>query len=127
MKISLPPFQTTNPIPFFFTMSTPIIKNATMRIAKRIARSGTCSRREAEKLIDMGVVRINGVLISSPAVNVTPFDTVSVNGEDLPPIQRTRVVIANKLSGELVTKNDEKGRMREEGLICRKKNYLRSS
>ena len=81
--ISFPSFSNI-PIPFFPTMSTPVIKNATMRIAKRIARSGICSRREAEKKIGMGVVRINGVLISSPAVNVTPFDTVSVDGEDLP-------------------------------------------
>lgn len=86
-----------------------------MRIAKRIARSGACSRREAEKLIEMGVVRVNGVLISSPAINVTPMDRISINGKDIPPIQRTRVVIANKMSGELVTKNDEKGKCNENG------------
>ena len=80
-----------------------------MRIAKRIARSGRCSRREAERLIASGVVQLNGVIVTSPAINVTLKDRIVVDGEVLSPIQRTRVVLANKLKGELVTTNDEKG------------------
>ena len=80
-----------------------------MRIAKRIARSSICSRREAERLIEQGIVKLNGVLVSSPAVNVTSQDVITIDGEELPPFQRTRVVLAYKLPGELVTKNDEKG------------------
>ena len=80
-----------------------------MRIAKRIARSGVCSRREAEQLIEMGRVMVNGVHITSPALNVTKQDKVAIDGKEISPIQRTRVVIANKLPGELITKNDIKG------------------
>jgi len=41
------------------------------RIAKRIAAAGICSRREAEGLIATGRVKVNGRIISSPALNVT--------------------------------------------------------
>lgn len=90
-------------------MPGPLTPKSTMRIAKRIARSSICSRRDAERLIQQGVVKLNGVLVSSPAIDVTPQDVISINGEELPLFQRTRVVIAYKLPGELVTKKDEKG------------------
>lgn len=77
-----------------------------MRIAKRIARSGVCSRREAERWIEMGRVTLNGKVITSPAINVTQQDIIQVDNKPLSPIQRTRVIIANKLDGELVTTSD---------------------
>ena len=40
------------------------------RIAKRIARAGICSRREAESRILDGRVKVNGNVITSPALNV---------------------------------------------------------
>ncbi|MGA1275027.1 MAG: S4 domain-containing protein, partial [Gemmobacter sp.] len=42
------------------------------RIAKVIARAGRASRRDAERLIAEGAVRVNGKLIDSPALNVLP-------------------------------------------------------
>ena len=39
------------------------------RIAKTIARSGLCSRRDAERLIAEGRVILNGQRLTSPAVN----------------------------------------------------------
>lgn len=77
-----------------------------MRIAKRIARSGVCSRREAERLIENGRVSLNGTIVTSPAVNVTEKDSIRIDNKPLSPIQRTRVVIANKLDGELITTVD---------------------
>ena len=75
-------------------------------------------------MIASGVVQLNGVIVTSPAINVTLKDRIVVDGEVLSPIQRTRVVLANKLKGELVTTNDEKGRntvfnrLRNTGLDC---------
>ena len=92
-----------------FFMPSPALLSNSMRIAKRIARSGVCSRREAEELIKTGRVSLNGVLVTSPALNVTPKDSVCVDNVPLHPIQRTRVIVANKLSGELITKKDERG------------------
>ena len=41
------------------------------RVAKIIARAGLCSRREAERLILRGLVRVDGELITSPALNIS--------------------------------------------------------
>lgn len=90
-------------------MPSPSLLSSSIRIAKRIARSGVCSRREAEELIQNGRVSLNGVLVTSPALNVTLKDRVCVDNVPLSPIQRTRVIVANKLSGELITKKDERG------------------
>ncbi|TIV66314.1 MAG: RNA pseudouridine synthase, partial [Mesorhizobium sp.] len=40
------------------------------RIAKRLARAGIASRRDAEELIAAGRVKVNGKVLSSPAFNV---------------------------------------------------------
>ena len=42
-----------------------------IRIAKYIAHSGYCSRREAEQLIAEGRVKVNGVIIDTPATIIT--------------------------------------------------------
>ncbi len=58
------------------------------RIAKVIARAGVCSRRDAERLIGEGKVAVNGKVLTSPAVNVTERDMVTVNGKPLPGANR---------------------------------------
>lgn len=59
-------------------------ENKPERIAKRIARSGVCSRRDAERMIDEGLVKLNGKVLDSPAVTVTDEDEIYVNGKPLP-------------------------------------------
>lgn len=81
-----------------------------MRIAKRIAESGLCSRRDAEKLILEGKVSVNGSLIDSPALNVTEEDTVLVKGKPLAAPAKLEVYILNKPVGVITTSKDEKGR-----------------
>ena len=41
------------------------------RVAKVIANSGYCSRREAEKLTEDGIVKVNGKVIDNPATLIT--------------------------------------------------------
>ena len=48
------------------------------RIAKLLSRRGIASRREAERLIEMGEVSVNGKVIASPALNVTDADRIVV-------------------------------------------------
>ncbi|TJW29455.1 MAG: RNA pseudouridine synthase, partial [Mesorhizobium sp.] len=50
------------------------------RIAKRLARAGLASRRDAEELIAAGRVKVNGRVLSSPAFNVMPGDIVHLDG-----------------------------------------------
>ena len=80
------------------------------RIAKVMARAGVASRREAEGLIEAGQVTVNGAKISSPALNVTPQDRISVNGKPLPARERTRLFMFHKPSGLVTTSADTHGR-----------------
>ncbi len=50
-----------------------------MRLSRRIARSGVASRRQAERLVEEGVVTVNGKPVQTPALNVGPNDIVKVN------------------------------------------------
>ena len=54
------------------------------RIAKFMARSGVCSRRQAEEYIRQKRVSINGEIIDSPAVNVEGSEKILLDGEKLP-------------------------------------------
>jgi len=80
------------------------------RIAKRIARAGICSRREAEALILEGKVKVNGAVIDSPALNVHADDKISVDGKRLPQAEQARLWRYYKPRGLIVTAKDEKGR-----------------
>jgi len=46
------------------------------RIAKYMARAGIASRRDCEKLILEGRVKVNGVVLDTPAFKVTANDSV---------------------------------------------------
>jgi 23S rRNA pseudouridine2605 synthase len=80
------------------------------RVAKAIARAGLASRREAEGWIAAGRVAVNGAVIASPALNVTPADRISVDGAPLPRPERTRLFLYHKPRGLLTTHADPRGR-----------------
>jgi 23S rRNA pseudouridine2605 synthase len=80
------------------------------RIAKVMARAGLCSRRDAERLIAEGRVSLNGTVLTSPAVNVGPEDSVLVDGRPLPQAERPRLWRYHKPAGLLVSNRDPRGR-----------------
>src|SRR5882724_3786668 len=80
------------------------------RIAKVIARAGLASRREAEAFIAAGRVTVNGAVITSPALNVTSKDTITVDGKPLPQRERTRLFLYHKPHGLVTTHSDPQGR-----------------
>lgn len=80
------------------------------RIAKRMARAGAASRRDAEAMIVEGRVKLNGKTISSPAINVTDHDQIEIDGVMLGPIERTRLWLFNKPRGTVTTNRDPEGR-----------------
>ncbi|MGC6440859.1 MAG: pseudouridine synthase [Candidatus Puniceispirillaceae bacterium] len=85
-------------------------KDMPLRVAKRIARAGICSRREAETLIEQGEVSVNGETLTSPAVNVVPSDKIMVRGKMLPAEESMRLWRYYKPRGLIVSNQDEKGR-----------------
>jgi 23S rRNA pseudouridine2605 synthase len=84
--------------------------NTGERIAKVIARAGLASRRQAEEWIAAGRVAVNGVVISSPALNVSLRDKITVDGAALPRRARTRLFRYHKPRGLVTTHADPQGR-----------------
>jgi len=80
------------------------------RIAKRMARAGLCSRRDAERWIAERRVSVNGKVLDSPAVVVKPGDTIVVDGKPLPEAEPARLWRYYKPSGLVTTARDEQGR-----------------
>jgi 23S rRNA pseudouridine2605 synthase len=80
------------------------------RIAKVIARAGICSRRDAEKMILEGRVKVDGETITSPALNVTESNVVQVDEKPLLQPEAARMWRYHKPSGLVTTHKDEKGR-----------------
>ena len=80
------------------------------RIAKVIARSGLCSRREAERLITNGKVKVNNKTLWECGVNVSLKDQIEVNDRPLATRVETKLWLYNKQRGYLVTNYDSQDR-----------------
>lgn len=84
--------------------------NVEERIAKRMARAGLCSRREAETWIADGRVKVNGKLLDTPAFKVTSKDKIEVDDKLIQQKERTRLWLFHKPSGTVTTNFDPEGR-----------------
>ena len=80
------------------------------RIAKVIARHGLCSRRDAEKWIESGRVKVNGIKLLSPAFTVISEDTIEVDNVKLDTAPPSRLFRFHKPNGMLTTHKDPEGR-----------------
>ena len=83
------------------------------RIAKVLSRRGVSSRREAERLIEAGEVKVNGKIITSPALNVTDADKITISGHPLPDLEPARLWLYYKPEGLVTSASDlvEAGRI----------------
>ena len=80
------------------------------RIAKRLARAGLCSRRDAERWILEGRVAVNGTVLTSPALVVRETDVIVVDGNAIAEAEPPRLWRYYKPSGLVTTARDENGR-----------------
>jgi 23S rRNA pseudouridine2605 synthase len=80
------------------------------RIAKRLSRAGICSRREAERWIEDGRVRVDGKKILTPATLVTAASQIVVDGKPVAEPERTRLWRYHKPDGLVCSTNDNDGR-----------------
>jgi 23S rRNA pseudouridine2605 synthase len=80
------------------------------RISKLLARAGVASRRDIERMIEEGRVKLNGKVLDTPVVNVTLADTIEVDGRQIEAIERTRLWLYHKPAGLVTTNKDPEGR-----------------
>ena len=77
-----------------------------VRLNKFIANSGVCSRREADTLIQAGVVTVNGQVVTELGTKVNIHsDDIRFNGERLKGEDKLYIII-NKPKGYLTTASD---------------------
>ncbi len=77
-----------------------------VRLNKFIANSGVCSRREADTLIQSGVVTVNGEVVTELGVKVNILtDDVRFNGQRLKGEEKVYIVM-NKPKGYVTTASD---------------------
>ncbi|MCL2041606.1 MAG: pseudouridine synthase [Bacteroidales bacterium] len=100
------------------------IKGA-IRLNRYIARSGICSRREADELIATGEVKVNGALVTEMGVKVTKEDRVHVS-DQLISFERPVYLLLNKPKGYITTTDDPQKRKTVMELVGRacKENIL---
>lgn len=80
------------------------------KIAKVIARAGLCSRRDAERLVAEGRVKLDGKVLASPAERVRPGQIVLVDGRPIAEPEPARLFRYHKPRGVLTAARDTDGR-----------------
>lgn len=76
-----------------------------IRLNKYIANAGICSRREADQLIQAGVMKINGEVVTELGTKVKPGDKVQYGDQTLSN-ERKRYLLLNKQKGYVTTTKD---------------------
>lgn len=81
----------------------------TERLQKRIASSGYCSRRTAEKFIEAGEVKVNGTVVREQGVQVSETDKIEIEGVKLRFNVPLVTIAFNKPVGVVTTRDDPNG------------------
>jgi 23S rRNA pseudouridine2605 synthase len=103
----------------------PTFNEDAIRLNKYLSNAGICSRREADVLIQTGVVSINGEIITELGYKIKPDDVVRYDGETIN-AETKRYVLLNKPKGFITTMDDPLGRKTVMGLVrkaCRERVY----
>lgn len=88
---------------------TPSSQTEKIRLNRYIANSGICSRREADELIAMGLVTVNGKSITEMGYKVNPGDEVRYENKVLT-AEKPVYILLNKPKGYLTTTSDPQER-----------------
>lgn len=96
-----------------------------VRLNKFISNSGVCSRREADKLIEAGAIKVNGKVITRVGTKVSPADKVQYGDQSLA-FEKPIYLLLNKPKGFITTTDDPYERKTVMGLVrdaCRERIY----
>ncbi len=80
------------------------------RIAKLLARAGVASRREIERMIAEGRVRLNDVVVTTPATVLVNLKGITVDGRPVAAAEAARLFVFHKPAGLLTAERDPAGR-----------------
>lgn len=84
-------------------------KDETMRLNRFLSISGICSRREADRYIQAGLVHVNGKVVTELGTKVHPSDDVRYNGEIIRAEKKVYLLL-NKPKGFITTMDDPRAR-----------------
>ncbi len=88
-----------------------------IRLNAFIAKSGICSRREADELIKKGLIKVNGKVVHEMGISIKPTDKVEYKGKKLQP-QGTIYILLNKPKNVITSMKDPEGRRTVYDLIA---------
>lgn len=94
-----------NPKTHSRSFSKPKPEDTRIRLNKYIANAGICSRREADTLIENGLISVNGKIVSQLGTKISPDDVVKYGGETLRK-ERNVYVLLNKPKDYITTVKD---------------------
>jgi len=80
------------------------------RIAKLLARAGIASRREVERMIADGRVKLNDEVLTTPATVLKNLKGVTVDGKPVKAAEPTRIFVFHKPAGLITAERDPAGR-----------------
>lgn len=98
------------------------VPKESIRLNKYIANSGICSRREADELIEQGLVQVNGQVVTEMGYQVQKTDKVVFDGQGITP-EKPVYVLLNKPKGYISTTKDEKARKTVMDLVANASPY----
>lgn len=103
----------------------PTFNEEEVRLNKYLSNAGVCSRREADVLIQTGVVTVNGEIVTELGYKIKKGDKVQYDGETIN-AETKRYVLLNKPKGFITTMDDPLGRKTVMGLVinaCKERIY----
>ncbi len=103
----------------------PSFNEEAIRLNKYLSNAGICSRREADVLIQTGVVSVNGQIITELGYKIKPGDVIQYDGETIN-AETKRYVLLNKPKGFITTMDDPFGRKTVMSLVrkaCKERVY----
>lgn len=80
-----------------------------IRLNRFLSNAGICSRREADEYIKLGLVKVNGVVVTELGTKVSYRDEVKYNNEKIKSENKVYILL-NKPKDYITTLDDEKGR-----------------
>ena len=81
-----------------------------IRLNKFMANAGVCSRREADELIQKGLVKVNGQVVTELGTKISHDDTVEYN-DKVVTLEHKCYILLNKPKDCVTTSDDPNGRL----------------